>query len=691
MSQTHTFLLELGIEELPAQALQRMTEILEKSFKIQLHEAQLNFSELTMFATPRRLAVLIMQIDARQKDETVLVRGPSVKAAYDSNGVAKGPAIGFAASCGVGVEQLERVSSKKGEYLAYNQFKKGNTLFELLPGFIEQAVKELAASKTMRWGIALHRFLRPLRWVTALVDTEVLACEVYGLQADRFTYGHRVHAPKPISLTHAAEYEPRLQSLGYVVPQFSIRRQTIADQIDLVAVSQNLIATPSEALLDEITGLVEWPVTLLGTFDESFLEVPHECLISTMEKNQKYIALHGRDGRLANAFLFVANIESQDAKQVIQGNERVIRPRFADAKFFYDADKAKLLVDLRQELSRVIYQKELGSILEKTDRMAFFAQSLAEVLNVDRNKCRLIGELSKVDLLTAMVGEFPELQGIMGRYYAVAQGFDEDVAQALEEQYLPRGQGDSLPNSGLGIALSLADKFDALVGLFSIGKEPSADKDPFALRRMALGVVRMCIELELNLDVLKLAEIALDGYGNLNLDTSKVSKSVALFIMQRLPTLYKDSGIDMRLVRAVEALNIYNPSDFNKRLVVLQQFYNGNDANALAEVHKRVNNILKKNSVNEQAKIEPNAFTAPAEKQLYNALERIQPKLKVARENADYAAILQLGASLRADVDLFFIEVKVMSDLDIERDNRLIILMQLRDLLAEVGDLSFLA
>lgn len=690
MSQKHSLLLEFGVEELPAQSLVEMADTFARNLKLSLHDAHLNYADFTLFATPRRLGVLVSDLDGQQKDETVQMRGPSLKAAFDDGGQPKGPAKGFAASCGVSIEQLDRIVTPKGEYLAFNKFQKGQALSELVPGFVESLVKALSSSKTMRWGAGLDRFLRPLRWLTALIDTDVVPCAVYGLQADRVTYGHRIHHPGAISLTHAAEYEPRLQSRGYVIPQFHVRRQTIEDQINSIAVSQQLCVSPSKTLLEEITGLVEWPVTLLGSFDEAFLEVPNECLISTMEQNQKYIALYNPDGRLSNGFLFVANLESEAPEQVIQGNERVIRPRFADAKFFYDTDKRKPLQDLREGLKRVIYQKELGSVFDKTERMAAFAIALASKCKVDRSKASLAAQLSKVDLLTAMVGEFPELQGVMGRYYASAQDLDTELAQALEEQYLPKGHGDALPNTALGIVLSLTDKFDSLVGMFAIGKEPTADKDPFALRRMALGVVRMCIELELDLDAYELAEQSAQIYGT-SIATAQISEQVAQFIMQRLPTLYKDSGIDMRLVRAVEVLGIYHPSDFNKRLVVLQDFYSGQDAGALAEVHKRVNNILKKNPFSGERQFKTHALVEEAEISLHQALEGIQPELQQARELQDYETILQLGASLRADVDVFFVHVKVMSDDAAQRHNRLLLLVKLRELLAEVGDLSFLA
>lgn len=689
MSQKHSFLLEIGVEELPAQALLRMRDTLKKTLVQELEDKQLNYGDMQVFATPRRLAILVKNLDSKQKDETMTVRGPAVAHAFDADGHPKGAAKGFAGSCGVDVSELTRIDSGKGEYLAYEKFVKGQEVSALIPEFVENIVKQLASAKTMRWGAYTHRFLRPVRWLTVLLDTDVIPCEVYGVSSQRETFGHRIHCPEAISLTHAEEYEPRLQSVGYVIPKFETRRQTILDQVNSIAISKKLTVSPDDDLVNEITGLVEWPVTLCGTFDESFLEVPHECLISTMEQNQKYLATKAANGVLTNTFLFVANLESTDPEMVITGNERVIRPRFADAKFFFETDKQKQLKDLRQGLARVIYQKELGSTFEKTERLAKTAVEFAQILKVDADEAKLAGELSKVDLLTSMVGEFPELQGTMGRYYAKAQGYSDSLAQALEEQYLPRGQGDGLPNSSLGILLSLADKFDALVGFFSIGQEPKADKDPFALRRMALGIVRMCIELELDLDVCHLAKLAAQAYGFEN--QGEIAEKVAIFIMQRLPTLYKDSGIDMRLVRAVEASKVYNPSDFNKRLVVLQSFYKGNDAAALAEVHKRANNILKKNAMTEGHQLQAEALSEPAEKALYEALAAAEGDIASARAKGDYVALLQLGASLREIVDAFFLDVKVMSDNPVEKDNRLYMLTQLQALFAEVGDLSYLA
>jgi len=691
MEQLHSFLFEIGTEELPATELLDLSQRMVESVRTILGQAKLGFNHLQAFATPRRLAVVLTGLEPKQLDAFMVHRGPAVKAAFNADGQPTKAALGFASTHNVAVAALSRVDGKKGEHLAYEEFIAGRCAQEVLPELIENTINALAQGKSMRAGDRLERFLRPIRWLTALLDEQLIECEVQGLQTGRLTYGHRIHAPKPIELLQALEYEPRLQTKGFVIPDFKARRQAILDQLDTLTASRQLVANPSEALLDEITGLVEWPVTLCGHFNEQFLNIPTECLVSTMEQHQRYIALYSHNGNLSHQFAFVANLESQAPDRVISGNERVIRPRFADAQFFFEHDQKQDLLEQRERLHSVVFQQQLGSVFDKTQRLVPICQAFAAELNVEKEFAALAAQLSKVDLVSNMVGEFPELQGIMGQYYARAQGLPEPVAQALAEQYLPQGQGDELPITPLGIALSLADKFDSLAGFFGIGYEPSGDRDPYALRRMALGIVRICIELELDIDVYQYVKLALEGFEQS--DDLTLAKSISDFIMLRMPTLYRDLDMDTQMIRAVEGIPCYRPLDYHRRILAVRAFYRTPSAIALAEVYKRATNILRKNKVqlNQIHEITPESLTESAERTLFNELDRVRPLAQEAIQAQDYKYVLDLGAQLQPQIAKFFETVKVMSEDPNEQRNRLELLARVQRLLAKVADLAVLA
>jgi len=687
------FLFELGVEELPAEAIGRLTHVLADTFRLELNELKLNHGTITTYGTPRRIACLVQEIDARQIDETQVVRGPSVKVAIDAQGMPTQAGERFAQSCNIDFKALNQIETPKGDYLVHERFKAGQELEELLPQVIEKAIKNMATGKSMRWSDTTHRFLRPVQWITALLDTNVLPCNFFNKSSDRLTYGHRIHYPQAIELNHALEYDHKLKQIGYVIPQIQDRKEIILGQIESISKSLHMSAQFNTNLINEITNLVEWPVVLVGTFDESFLNVPHECLISTMEQNQRYLSLLQPDGNLSNRFLFVANLESLNPQAIIEGNERVIRPRFADAHFFYNSDLKIPLVDRREALKKVVFQKKLGSLWDKTERMSQLSQKFATELSIDVHLAQQAGELSKSDLMSQMVGEFPELQGIMGRYYGQAQGLNPKIAQALEEQYLPRGQGDALPNSELGVCLSLADKFDSLVGFFGIGKSPTSDKDPFALRRKALGIVRICIELEKKINVEHYAQQAFAIYPSGILQNNTVAQVVE-FIMDRLPTLYRDSGKSMQLVQAVQAVQGHCPSqpyDFNKRFLVLEQFLSRPEAELLAAAHKRVNNMLKKTKVSQLPVVDISLLTEPCEIELFEKIRHFDSELTNELNAKDYASILEKTARLKEPIDAFFDNVQIMADEKNIRQNRLSVLACLQKQLACVGNLSYLA
>lgn len=683
-------LIELGTEELPPKALSSLSTALTDEFVRQLDEAGLKHGAVARFATPRRLALLVSDLDEKQADRHIERQGPAVQAAFDQNGKPTRAAEGFAASVGLGVDQLERQETGKGERLMARVMEAGKPAAELIPDFFAQAIQKLPIPKRMRWGSRKVQFVRPAHWLVALFGDQVVPFELLDLQAGRTSHGHRFHAPGPIELVHAAEYTERLEREGHVIADFSRRKAIIEEQAIAAGEAVGGTTQLNPELLDEVTALVEWPVALTGSFDADFLRVPQEALISAMEEHQKYFSVLDGNGKLMPTFITISNIDSKDPRQVIAGNEKVIRPRLADAAFFYDNDCKKTLAEHAEGLAKVVFQQQLGTVAEKCSRIGALASAIAERIGGDAAYARLAGELSKADLNSEMVYEFDTMQGIMGYYLARREGQPEEVARALYEQYLPRFAGDSLPQSKTGMAVSLADKIDTLVGIFGIGQTPSGAKDPYALRRATLGMLRIIIENGLALDLRDLLDQASTQLGD-RIEAARVDEAYD-FVKGRYRALYQEQGIATPVIQSVLAIEdaCRKPLDFHRRVKAVAAFQQREEAQALAAANKRVSNILAKLDRAPPEEIDGALLESEAEQTLtdlvVDAYERSEPML----EKGDYEAVLTLLAGLREPVDAFFDQVMVMADDPAVRDNRLALLSFLRDLFLNVADIGLL-
>ncbi len=683
-------LIELGTEELPPKALATLSAALSDEFVRQLDEAELAHGEVQRFATPRRLALLVRGLDEQQADRQVERLGPALQAAFDENGKATRAAEGFAASLGLSVDQLEQTDSGKGQRLVARITEQGKATTELVPGFFAQAIQKLPIPKRMRWGARKVQFVRPAHWLVALFGEEVVPLELLELQAGRRSYGHRFHAPDAIELASAGEYARRLEQEGHVIADFDRRREMIREQAEAAGVQAGGHASISPALLDEVTGLVEWPVALTGSFDEDFLRVPQEALISAMEEHQKYFSVLDDNGKLMPRFITVSNIQSRDPRQVVAGNEKVIRPRLADAAFFYDNDSKKTLAQHGEGLAKVVFQQQLGSVADKCQRVGRLAAIIAGRIGGDVSCAKLAGELSKADLNSEMVGEFDTMQGIMGYYLARHEGQPEELAQALREQYLPRFAGDALPETRTGMAVSLADKIDTLVGIFGIGQKPSGTRDPYALRRATLGILRIVIDNGLDLDIHQLLQDAAGAFGD-RIQPEYVQDAYE-FVKGRYRAMYQDQGIATPVILSVLAIDdaCRRPLDFDRRVKAVAAFQHRPEAAALAAANKRVSNILAKLASPPPEEIDGALLEEEAEQVLtdlvVHAYEQSEPML----EQGDYASVLELLADLHEAVDAFFEQVMVMAEDQAVRENRLALLSFLRDLFLNVADISLL-
>lgn len=687
-----TFLVELGTEELPPKALKKLGQAFYDETVNGLQQAGLEYSEAKWFASPRRLAIQIKALDTKQADQTIERKGPAVKAAYDADGNPTKAALGFAKSCGIDINDVQTQETDKGAWLIHKFVKSGEAADQLLPSIVDQALAKLPIPKRMTWGNHTVAFVRPVHWLVMLLDSNVIPCEILGQQAGNQTRGHRFHCPDSLVLNHADDYEKLLSEKAYVIADFAERRTKIKQQVIDTVTSLNGEADLDEDLLDEVTGLVEWPVALSGQFDEAFLKVPAESLISAMKEHQKYFPVRSKsDGSLLNRFITVSNIESQDASLVIEGNEKVIRPRLSDAKFFYDTDLKMSLEAFNSRLEKVIFQKQLGSVKEKAERVSQLAKSLAPMLGAEPSNAERAGLLCKADLATNMVGEFPELQGIMGRYYAKAQGENDEVAAALDEQYQPRFAGDDLPQTLTGCAVSLAEKLDTLVGIFGIGQKPSGDKDPFALRRAALGILRITIEKGFDLPLDEVIDTAQSLYGD-KLTSSTVKADLLAFFTDRYRPFYQQQGLSTDAVIAVEALNPTNPKDFDQRVKAVAAFKALAEADALAAANKRVGNILKKSDVDLSAvQVDESLLTEDQEQTLHKVLSDMEQTVAPLFKDRQYQEALQKLASLRDPIDAFFDSVMVNVEDPATKTNRLALLQKLRGLFLQVADISSLA
>jgi len=540
----HDVLIELGCEEIPAKQLENIAHQFLEQIKNQLQQAELSFSGEELFATPRRLAVILKSVQEKQADKLVERKGPSQAAAYDANGQPTKALLGFVQSCGVTINNLSVIETEKGVWLIFKQMRKGQFITELLPALIDQAISKIAIPKPMRWQESVRPFIRPIRWILALYNDKPVQGMVMGLPIGNSTYGHRVYAPNLITINKSQDYAELLKKEGFVLASFAARRALINEQIQAIAAKQNAKAIIDDALLSEVTGLVEWPVALVVSFDQAFLKLPKEVLITSMKTHQKSFAMEDQSGKLLPYFITIANMQSDDPSHIINGNQKVMTARLSDAKFFYETDEKHKLEDYLPKLDQVLFQKQLGSLGDKTKRIVKLANCIAECLKVDSARVKRAAELCKCDLLTDMVGEFPELQGIMGHYYAMHDGENSEIALAIEEHYLPRFAGDTVPTTELGRIVGLADRIDTLVGFFSIGQKPTGDKDPYALRRTAIGLLRLLEitdekarkNLPLNFDF-HWIEIFKEACSNYNQQAAKVfdiSQEAFAFVLERL-------------------------------------------------------------------------------------------------------------------------------------------------------------
>ncbi|MDH5408879.1 MAG: glycine--tRNA ligase subunit beta [Gammaproteobacteria bacterium] len=684
MSQ-RDLLIEIGTEELPPKALKKLSTAFCNETRDGLKKADLGFKEIKTYAAPRRLALLISDLDEAQQDKTVERHGPAVKAAFDADGNPTKAAEGFARSVGMSVSDLETKDGK----LFFAKSEKGQPTSSLIPEIVQNALDKLPIPKRMRWGDLDAQFVRPVQWVVLLFGDEVIEAEILSVKSGRESRGHRFHHPDSIYIPKPSEYEVLLESEGKVIADFDRRRDTVRARVEEVAAKSGGTAVIDEALLDEVNSMVEWPVPVLGKFEERFLDVPQEALISTMKANQKYFHLVDKQGKLLPNFITISNVDSTNIDVVREGNERVIRPRFADAEFFWNQDRKHKLEDRLKSLKTVVFQKDLGSLYEKSQRVSKIAGDIAKQLGSDKQQAQRAALLSRCDLMSEMVYEFPELQGIMGRYYASHDKEPGDIAQALDEFYMPRFAGDELPQTQTGQALALAERIDTLVGIFGIGQPPTGSKDPFALRRAALGVLRIIIECKLDLDLQKYIDQAVKLLQD-KIKAKNIGEQVFDFLMERLRAYYQDQGVAHDTFEAVLEVKPVKPVDFDDRINAVTAFRKMAEAESLAAANKRISNIIKKAKVKIPAKFDKKLLQDQEEKELATQLAATTKEVTPLLKNHDYENAMQAMAKLRDVVDTFFDKVMVMSDDKKLRDNRLALLNQLRDLFLNVADISVL-
>ncbi|VAX10427.1 Glycyl-tRNA synthetase beta chain [hydrothermal vent metagenome] len=687
MINKQDLLIEIGTEELPPKALERLSTAFLTEFDSQLKQHKLSSNHIEPFATPRRLALLISQLDTAQADCVVERKGPALKAAFDDAGNPTKAAEGFARSCGVAVSELEQVDTPKGIWLVFKQQQAGKASADLIPAMVEQSLAHLPIPKRMRWGAGSEEFVRPVHWILMLFGDQVIDCEILGLKANRTTRGHRFHHPETIDISSPESYAETLLQKGQVMAHLEKRREKIRNMVEQAAADTGAKATIDEDLLDEVTALNEWPVAIMGSFDERFLEVPVEALIKTMQEHQKYFPVVDSKGVLLPKFITISNIESKDPSQVRAGNERVIRPRFSDAAFFWEQDLKQPLDAQYSRLERVVFQKKLGSLYDKSQRISGLAQYIATELGFDPAEAARAAELSKCDLLSNMVGEFPSLQGVMGHYYAQQGGEAADVAAAMEEQYLPRYAGDSLPQTACGHAIAIADRLDTLVGIFAIGQKPTGEKDPFGLRRAALGALRILIETPLQLDLEILLQRAAAGL-SAKVDATATVSVVFDYMMERLRAYYADHGIPADIIDAVLSRRPTHPYDFDLRVRAVAAFRTLPEAESLAAANKRIRNILRKTEESFPDQPDIALLTEASEKELAQQIAELKPLIDPLFEQGRYIEALQQLAGLRDSVDKFFDNVMVMCDDDSLRRNRLALLASLSGLFLRTADLS---
>jgi glycyl-tRNA synthetase beta chain len=684
-------LIELGTEELPPKSLKKLSDSFSQNIHDELSKAGFEFDSVTPFAAPRRLAVVVQNCAGTQPDSKVEKRGPAVSAAFDADGTPTRAAQGWAKGNGIEVEQASRLKTDKGEWLLHVADVKGKALKDVLQDVLQTAVKKLPIPKPMRWGASTAEFIRPVHTLCVMFGDEILPVSLFNLDSADQLSGHRFHGERRFTLQHADKYAEALEA-QYVVADYAQRTDLIEAGLIAKAKELGLTADYDRALLEEISSLVEWPVVLSAKFEAEFLDVPKEALIYTMKDDQKYVPLLDTDGQLSSTFLFVSNIESKDPIQVIEGNQKVIRPRLSDAKFFFETDKKTTLASKAEKLSTVLFQKELGTVAEKTARLVAISESIAKALGTDSSHATRAAALAKADLLSDMVMEFPSVQGIMGHHYALHDGEPAEVALAIEEQYLPRFAGDKLPSSSAGYILSLAEKLDTLVGIFGIGKLPKGDKDPFALRRSAIGILRILVENKLAINLQEMIESVVSIYGD-KLSNADTASQVHSFLLDRFKPFYQDQDISGDVVSAVMTQKPTTAIDFDARIKAVTAFKKMDSAVDLVAANKRVANILNKNSVDIDAlpAIETALFSEEAEKALFNALESAQAQVASLIEKLSYDEVLASLTVLKTPLNNFFDDVMIMADDEKVKANRVALVGKARQLFLSVADVSVLA
>ncbi|VAW86271.1 Glycyl-tRNA synthetase beta chain [hydrothermal vent metagenome] len=703
MSEKRDLLIEIGTEELPPKALRKLGLAFKKGIEQGLKKENVGYGHAVFYAAPRRLAVIIKHVIAMQEAKKQERRGPAITAAFNEEGMPSKAALGFARSCGVEVDQLEKLETKKGAWLVHRSIEAGKKTTTLIPEIIEQALANLPIPKRMRWGNGDVEFVRPVHWVVLLFGNTSIKTTILGVQTGSETYGHRFHHPGPLAITEPTAYAELLEAEGHVIADFATRRKIIHEQVLATAAELGGEAIIDEALLDEVTGLVEWPVALSGKFEFRFLTLPDAALISSMQEHQKYFPVKNKSGKLMPCFITVSNIDSKDKAAVRAGNERVIRPRLQDAMFFYEQDNRGSFEAWQEKLKEIVYQKQLGSLHDKTKRVEVLVESLATTLNVDESNkayAARAAQLCKCDLVSNMVGEFPNLQGIMGKVYALAHNEATATAEAIEEHYFPRFSGGPLPQSVAGQLLAIAEKTDTICGIFHTGHIPSGDKDPFALRRAALGILRILVEGELKLSLSALIKIASEPFSHVVVDNKKskqqktetVQQRIQDFMMDRLKNYFleTDDKAKADTFAAVIAVGIDEPHDLAQRLNAVSAFRILEEAESLAAANKRIHNILRKANGELPQKVNSEQLEEGTERNLYNQILSLQKKITPLLATGQYEESLTCLAVMRPEVDRFFDEIMVMVDDPAIRNNRLALLTMLRELFSGVADISCL-
>ncbi|ENM5727140.1 glycine--tRNA ligase subunit beta [Vibrio mimicus] len=682
------FLIELGTEELPPKQLRTLAEAFAANFAAELAAADIAHEGVTWFATPRRLALKVANLAESQPDRVVEKRGPAVNVAFDADGKPTKAAEGWARGNGITVEQAERLVTDKGEWLLFKEQVQGQQTASVVVEMVAKALANLPIAKPMRWGDKETQFIRPVKTLTILFGSELIQGEILGVKSDRIVRGHRFMGEPEFTIESAEQYPAILEERGKVIADYATRKAMIIEGSQQAAKQLGGIADLEDALVEEVTSLVEWPVVMTAKFEEKFLKVPAEALVYTMKGDQKYFPVYDANKKLLPNFIFVSNIESKEPRHIVEGNEKVVRPRLADAEFFFNTDRKRPLVDRLSLLENAIFQQQLGTIKDKTDRITELAGYIAEQIGANVEKSKRAGLLAKCDLMTSMVFEFTDTQGVMGMHYARHDGEAEEVAVALNEQYMPRFAGDELPSRGVSAAVAMADKLDTIVGIFGIGQAPKGS-DPFALRRASLGVLRILVEYGYQLDLVDLIAKAKSLFGN-RLTNTNVEQEVIEFMLGRFPTWYQDAGFSIDIIQAVLARNPTKPADFDQRVKAVSHFRALEEAEALAAANKRVGNILAKYDGELGEEIDLALLQEDAEKALAEAVEIMAEALEPAFATGNYQEALSKLASLRAPVDAFFDNVMVMADDEALKKNRLTLLNKLRNLFLQIADISLL-